>query len=568
MLLRFALIATSLAGAMAATASPPPAIPWEGYLDDDGYVARLDKILAGNSERVRLERYGTSREGRPLQAIILASDPERAHERPTLLVVGGLDALHPAGTEYSVRMAERILADHAGILEDVTVVLMPRANPDGIAALMDGINDGRRGGLRSVDADRDGLLDEDQPRDLDGDGVITMMRLADPPLAHPPPHVADPGEPRMMRTPDVAAGERATHAMFVEGIDVDGDGMIGEDGRDDVRIDRNFMHLFVEHDTDSGPYQLSEPESLALAEWVLERPRIFGAVVFGPHDWIVTLPDASKKDVTGRTPIGIDGGDKRQYERLSELWKEHAGQVRSTDEDDRGGLHAWLYAHRGIPTVATTGWGRPDPTPQEDGSSREAPEDPDATERPKPRDAEGAAWLAWSDADRDGTGFVEWREFDHPQLGRIEIGGPVPGFDRNPPAAMLDELAAGHASFLAAMSAMRPRVVVEGPEVEWLGGGVARIRMALRNDGEMPLRTAMARTNRAIRPLVVRPRVPVERILQGSSFELVDRLDPGQRRDFEWVVRVPEDGIVMEVDDPGDRVRRYRASTAEEGAER
>jgi hypothetical protein len=133
---------------------------------------------------------------------------------------------------------------------------------------------------------------------------------------------------------------------------------------------------------------------------------------------------------------------------------------------------------------------------------------------------------------------------------------------------MLDELAAGHARFLAAMSAMRPKVVVEGPEVEWLGGGVARIRMALRNDGEMPLRTAMARTNRAIRPLVVRPRVPVERILQGSSFELVDRLDPGQRRDFEWVVRVPEDGIVMEVDDPGDRVRRYRASTAEEGAER
>ena len=564
MSLRFALIASSLAFPAMAFAAPPSS-PWAEYLDDDAYVARLHTIRADAPERVMLDRYGTSREGRPLLAMVLASDLERAHEQPTLLVVGGLDALHPAGTEYTVRMAERILADHPGILEEVTVVLMPRANPDGIAALMGGINDGRRGGSRAVDADRDGLFDEDEVRDLDGDGVITRMRLIDPPLSHPPTHLADPGEPRLMRSPDVAAGERATHAMFVEGIDVDGDGAIGEDGRGEVRIDRNFMHLFAEHETDSGPYQLSEPESLALAEWILEKPRIYGAVVFGPHDWIVSLPEASKKDPTGRTPIGIDGGDKRQYERLKELWKEHTGQTRSTDENDRGGLHAWLYAHRGIPTVATTGWGRPDPTATPEKPAAEGSE---TTERPKPRDAEGAAWLAWSDADRDGEGFVEWRGVDHPQLGRIEIGGVVPGFDRNPPLAMLDGLAAGHAEFIAALAAMRPQVVVEGPEVELLGGGVARIRLALRNDGEMPFCTTMARTNRAIRPLVVRPRIPVERILQGAAFELVDRLDPGQRRDFEWIVRWPEAGLEIEVDDPRATARTYRASVAREGAER
>ena len=562
MLLRFVLLASSLAFVVNAAGSAPPQ-PWEGYLDEDAYVARLHTIRSLAPERVLLERYGTSREGRPLLAMVLASNPDRAHERPTLLVVGGLDALQPAGTEYVVRMAERILSDHPDILEDVTLVLMPRANPDGISALMGGINDGRRGCSRAVDADRDGLFDEDGVRDLNRDGVITWMRLVDPPLSHPPTHLMDPGEPRLMRSPEVEGGERATHAMFMEGIDVDGDGMIGEDGRGEVRLDRNFTHLFAEHETESGPYQLSEPESLALAEWVLEKPRIYGAVVFGPHDWIVTLPDSTKKDMTGRTPLGIDGGDQRQYERLRDLWKEHTGQTRSTDEDDRGGLHAWLYAHRGIPTVATTGWGRPDPSSAPDD---ETSDDSETAERPKPRDSEAAAWLAWSDADRDKAGFVEWEEFDHPQLGRVEIGGSVPGFDRNPPVAMLDDLASGHAEFIAALARMRPQIVVEGPEVEPLGGGVARIRMALRNDGEMPLCSAMARTNRAVRPLVVRPRVPIDRILQGSSFELVDRLDPGQRRDFEWTVRWPDEGIEIEVDDPRAEARTYQATVAGEGA--
>lgn len=554
---RIPVIASFLALAASAPASPPA--PWDGYLDEAAYTARLETIRDHASQRASLDRYGTSREGRPLFAIVLSSDRDLAHQRPTILVAAGLDALHPAGTEYTVRMAERILDGHSEILDEVTVVLMPRANPDGIAAIMSGVNDGRRGGGRVVDADRDGLFDEDGPRDLDGNGVISMMRIPSPPLAHPATHLCDPGDQRLMRTPDGNAGERATHAMFVEGIDADGDGLFAEDGRGEARIDRNFMHLYEEHRTDAGPYQLSEPESLALAEWILGKPRIFGALVFGPHDWIVSLPDHQKKDPTGRTPIGIDGGDKRQYEALAQLWKEHSGQSRSGDEEDRGGLHAWLYAHRGVPTVATTGWGRPDPS--------EEPEAP-APGGPRPSDAEGAGWLAWSDRDRDGAGFVEWREFDHPQLGRVEIGGPVPGFDRNPPLDILDDLAAGHAEFVAALADMRPRVVVEGPQVEPLGGDVVRIRFALHNDGRMPLQTTMARTNRAIRPLVVRPTIPVERILQGASFELVDRLDPGERRDFEWTVRLPEEGIAIEVDDPRAGVRIFPVSMTGKGAGR
>ena len=93
-----------------AAASAPP---WDGYLDEGAYVSRLEAIRDEAPGKVRLERYGTSREGRPLFAIVLGQGEGEVDARPTFLVTAGIDALHPAGTEYSVRIAERLLADHA-----------------------------------------------------------------------------------------------------------------------------------------------------------------------------------------------------------------------------------------------------------------------------------------------------------------------------------------------------------------------------------------------------------------------------------------------------------------------
>ncbi len=524
------------ADAPAAEAHPRP---WSGYLDDAAYVTRVGTWPAFAPGLVEIETYGTSRAGRPLLAAVLSSDADAADDRPAVLVVAGLDALHPAGSEMAVRLTESLLRNHPGILEEVTVLVVPRANPDGIEALMSGVNTGQRGGIGRIDADRDGLLDEDPPTDLNGDGVVTMMRLADPPLRHPPTHLADPGEPRIMRSPDRAAGERPTHAMFVEGLDHDGDGSIGEDGFGEVRIDRNFMHLFREHDVRSGTHPLSEPEALALAEFILARPNIVGAVVLGPHDNAIRMPDTKEKDVTGRTPRGIDSGDEPGHRLLQEAWTAHTGQTRSATDEDAGGLHAWLYAHRGIPTLATTGWGRPDP-PEASEESGESTADP-----------EMLGWLAWSDSGADGAGFVPWTAFEHPQLGPVEIGGMVPGFTANPPVETLDELAAGQAAFVADLASMRPRIAVEGPEIEDLGGGVARIRLVVRNDGRLPLRTAMARTNRAIRPLRVGIPLDRARIMQGRPNVMIEDLSAeGGRRTIEWVVRRPEEPWEIVLDDP------------------
>lgn len=555
--------------ACAALAAPPaPIAPWSGQLDDAALDARLRAI--DESPRATVTPLGTSRQGRPIPVVTLADSDAPAATRPAMLVVAGLDPLHQAGTEYAVRVAENLLASHAGLLDEVTIFVVPRLNPDGVAALRSGPIVDRRGNARTIDADRDGFTDEDGPQDLDGDGIVTMIRIANPPLSRPATHLPDPGEPRLMRTPDRDAGERATHAMLIEGVDLDGDGMIGEDGHGEVRLDRNFMHLFREHETESGPYPLSEPETLALAEFVIAHPTIIGAVVFGPHDTIVNLPETKKKDITGRTPIGIDEADLPIFKTLQSTYQDTVGQTRTGDDDDAGGLHAWLYAHRGIPTAAVTGWGRPDVPPPSEDDADAAAETADATESdadapPAPKDAEAAGWLAWSDH-LDGAGFVEWHAFEHPQLGAVEIGGWVPGFMLNPPARELDELARKQADFVAAFADLRPELAVEGPEFEDLGGGLARIRFAVRNDGTLPLRTAMSRTSDAIRPLAVRISTPRDSILQGRPLEFVDALPgSGGRADFDWVVRLGDTPTTITLDDPQFGVRTIDVPAATPG---
>ncbi|MHC4247249.1 MAG: hypothetical protein ACYSUU_10650, partial [Planctomycetota bacterium] len=170
---------------------------------------------------------------------------------------------------------------------------------------------------------------------------------------------------------------------------------------------------------------------------------------------------------------------------------------------------------------------------------------------PEPADAEAAAWLRYSDDFRDGAGFIEWTAFDHPTLGPVEIGGMVPGFTLDPPSERLDERGAGQATFVTALAGMRPRVIVEGPDVEDLGGGLRRVRLAMVNDGTMPTRTAMARANRAIRPIVVRFDVDRSRLLEGKRVDRIDGLDGrGGRALFEWVYRVDDGPTRIVIDDP------------------
>lgn len=330
------------------------------YLSSNDLQQRV-RSIAGSQRSVQVSSIGTTLNGASIPLIILSQDLENAGTHPALLITAGIDGRYRSSTEVAIRIAEDLVEKHGDLLDTMTVYIIPQVNPDGAALNNGTVNLEHIGNARSTDDDRDRSADEDGPDDLNGDGMITMMRRLNPPIQDPATHLQDPENPLLNIEPDPKEDLRAAFTLYPEGLDNDLDGTINEDGAGSVDLDSNFMHRWPEHQNGAGRYPLSEPESLALAEFVLSRDNIVMALTIGRHDNLVNQPDAKAKDITGTAPKAIDAKDADLYEAIGEMYTDITGIKEASKEDLAGSFHAWLYAQRGIPSFAVVPWTRPAP---------------------------------------------------------------------------------------------------------------------------------------------------------------------------------------------------------------
>ncbi len=503
----------------------------------------MRSLAASHSSHCALRTIGHSLDGRPLEMLVLSESISAADSRRAILLVAGIDSERPASVGILVDAARRLVTDPE-LMRGCTFYVLPCANPDALLDQAPRAPSGAGRNGRPVDDDRDRRTDEDPPSDIDGDGrILTMRRLA-PPANDPPTHLPDPAEPRLMRGGDAAKGLRPTHTLYTEGLDSDGDGRIAEDDRGGVDYDRNFPHRWREFDPVAGAFPLSEPETRALAQFVVDHPRIIAAFVVGRWDNVITIPDSKAKDVTGKTPMALHPDDQPTLEDLSRLWKEASAQARAAAVDPSGSLALWLYVHRGIPTVATQLYGRPDPSPlpppppPAEGASPAPPPTPPATAPAKPADEESAQWLVVSDRDRQGDGFVAWKPFDHPTLGRVEIGGFAPRFLTDPPATELDRLAGAVAAFTSGLAQRAPKLEVANVTARTITPGLVEIECEVVNGGWLPTATAMGMMNKSPVPVIVQLSSPKQVLEHGRRVTIIDGIPgSGGRSSFRWLVR-------------------------------
>ncbi len=378
----------------------------EAYLNDSSLADALQKLAADNGDACRLSTFGTSRQGRDLWLLELGRGGGR-DERTALAIVAGIDGDFPVGSAVALRVAEGLLSagpDEPGhkLLSEHTVYILPRVNPDGIESYFATPRVEQRWALRPTDDDRDGAIDEDGPEDLNGDGVITMMRLkvegrriGDLQATHLP----DPEDPRLLKKADRAKGETPVYAVLTEGIDNDGDELWNEDGPGGVDLNGNFAHGYKEHERGTGPYQVSEPESRALIDFFLNHSRISLAVFYGRHDNIATAPkggkkgDAKKPDAPppprrfSRPKLlkGLHKDDIDLYKKVSKDYVEITSIKKTPAESPDGAAFTWVYAEYGIPTFACRVWTRPEPekpTKDEDKDNKDTSETDKKDETP------------------------------------------------------------------------------------------------------------------------------------------------------------------------------------------
>lgn len=262
------------------------------YLDFTGLTRELRSLVDG-SDQARLRSLGTSREGREIWLVEIGSRSGATLDtRPGLLVVGNLSGDHLVGSALALETVRYLLAgtdsNAATVLNSQVVYIVPRLNPDAAEAMFAAVKQDRRRNALAFDDDNDGRVDEDPAEDLNGDGLITVMRKRDPSGKY----LVHPDDARLMKQADATQGESGAFKLYIEGRDTDGDGYLNEDGPGGVDLDRNFQHAYPYWERDAGPYMVSEPESRALMDFMIARGNIGAVLTYGHSDNLVTAPDA------------------------------------------------------------------------------------------------------------------------------------------------------------------------------------------------------------------------------------------------------------------------------------
>ncbi len=525
----------------------PPAI--EGYSDPRTLIGKAHTL--DKSELVTCTPLARTLGGREVGLLTVGTG--QTDRKPALLVVGGTDPTRPVDSEVVLRMVRQLAsaatsdADVRGLVDRVTFYCIVQAAPDGAEAFFESPLRQRDVNTRPIDDDADGQVDEDGPDDLNGDGLITAMRVEDADGRY----LAHPDDPRVMIEADAKKNQRGRYKLYVEGKDNDGDGALNEDPPGGVAFDRNFTFDYPYFQPGAGPHQVSEIETRAIADFAFEHPNIVLVWTLSGRDNLLHKwkPDESAEKNKIKTTLLAK--DAPYFDHIARVYEEIHGKVKPPEMPAaKGSFVPWAYFHYGRWSVATRPWFIPkvekDELKPEDGEDTDKKKEEQkagdsAKESEKDnRVADDVSALAWFK--QEGVdGFVDWKPVEHPDLeGRkVEIGGFKPFLKQNPPARLLDEAARGQYEFLLKLAGMLPRVKIASLQAEPLGADVWRVTAAVVNEGTLPTVSEMGRITREPQLLQAELVFPKQvSLMTGHARRAIGPLaGEGGREEVKWLVR-------------------------------
>ncbi len=512
-----------------------------GYSNHARLLASIDSIRRSNPDLVAVSNVATSTGGRSIPLIRIGAGAN-VDSRPAVLLLANSYGPHLIGSEIAVRTAKSLVSSYASdsatarLLKQRTVYIVPRANPDGAEAFFATPLAERALTGVPYDNDRDGFVDEDGPDDINGDGLITMMRIEDPSGEW----ITDSTDPFLMRRANPVRGERGRYLLMVEGLDNDKDERFNEDGVGGTDINRNFPNNF-EFFRDGGHYALSAPEARGVAELFDKYGNIAAVYVLGPQDNLNTPWTGRRVPGIAGNPQGTSAGgpftatlpeDDSWFAEASRRFKSTTGLQRGPNSPEgKGDPLSFAYYHMGRYAFGSRAWWAPESAADTArGGSRPATPDPIAEERSTYR------WLRANNPEA----IVEWKRVNHPDFpGKVvEVGGIAPYASLNPPAALIDSTAARHTRFVKEVVDMLPSISLRDVQVEAVGNRVWRVSADVVNDGYLSTLSAMG--VRARWPRRVRVDLKVsgnQQIASGRNMQLLNPLrGSGGFTRLSWVV--------------------------------
>ena len=503
------------------------ALPFDHILRHDELTMLLRGWAAARPGLVELESLGKTPGGREMWFLSLtnrATGPAR--EKPALLVDGNMHATERAGGVAALHFVWRLLSGYGTdervtrLLDTRTVYVLPRMSPDGVDQVL---TEGRF--IRSVGRPSPGGKPAPgiHMRDVDGDGRTVFMRLRDP----NGPWKQLPGEPRLLvpRAPDETGGEywRVLPEGMIE--QYDGETIADPPALEALDFGTNFPgdHEAGVRTPQSGPYPTSEPEVAAYVAAVQSRPNIVAHVTCHTFGGLVLTPPVNRSE---RMPLS----DRRTYATLAAKAAELTGYDTMSylalrgdnSDDDMPSAFGWLYDQKGIYSYITEFW-----NPWRAAGVSLAGSTESAWLWGFHPVEDEVKFLRWNDGELGGKGFVPWHFFDHPQLGKVEIGGwDKIGAWYNVPFDRLEKEVAPHSEWLIFHALSLPRLAVRSLSAKPEGPGLWRVRLAVENTGWLPTNgTQQALDRHAVGEVVAELSLPAgARLVDGTVRKALGQL--------------------------------------------
>jgi hypothetical protein len=484
--------------------------------------AKLHALAATYPNLIRLESIGPSATGtKQIWAVEITNfatgEPDT---KPAMYADGNQHDSEVMGGEVALYLVHYLLTNY-GTDPDVTRLLdtramyvVPLANPDGAEAYITGEIDWDPLAVTGCGGQYpDGKRGADGRADITGDGQILQMRVRDPNGDWKPYG----REPRLLvrRQADDTSGEGPFYRVYAEGYDSNQDGMVNSDPPFTRFIsNRNYPAFWSSVDArfrGACDYPLQEHNSRLIVEYITARPNI--AIVESYHTTsgvhlrpYAARPDSDvpRRDLEDFLAILAKGTEITGYPHASVYHEFTTLQPDIIDPDAQPGARRgvfidWAYSHFGSMAFTTELWTM-EPFLNEVGWG-DIPRDqplfaiPGRYNRPDVQ----AKVLQWLDQNRGnpdlaGEGFIDWRPFNHPTLGQVEIGGFTRYWMRNPPPGpYYERVVNDQARYAVVRGLMTPRVQVRDVTVRHVERSRWTVHATIANEGYLDTSSEHAR---------------------------------------------------------------------------
>lgn len=467
----------------------------EYFLFDD-LSQHLQGMTEAYSQLASLQSLGKSWQGRDIWCMTLTNGDTGSHdEKPAFYIDAHIHAEEVATSHTALYTIWYLLENYGSdsqvtwLLDNMSFYIIPRSNPDGAEiSLTTAHHWCGNGRYLPGEEQTKGLCQED----INGDGLIVQMRIEDP---NGEWRVSEADSRLMVQREAGEVGREPYYRMYREGsIKGEWDGVNFEIQKPrDGNLNRNFPAGWRPEyrQYGAGDLPLSEPESKAVAEFILNHPNISGMQCYHTHGGLLLRPSLVEPDST------LPRADLAVYNRIGAMGTELTGYPvisvyeEFTNDPDKprvGSLMQWSYDEFGIITFSTELW-----NPQL-AAGIEVP----AKYQIGARSTEDEMKLfAYNDKHLGGKGFVEWEEFDHPQLGKVEIGGWTHMYTfRNPPPEsmavteegkqFLQDTIHSNCLFTLKHAATTPLIAIEDSHVEQVADNLYKVSVIVANHGFLP----------------------------------------------------------------------------------